>query len=332
MSIDWNAPRYLDLPDLRMAVFEAGAPRDDRPSVVLCHGFPEIAYSWREIVPPLVEAGFHVIAPDQRGYGHTGAAASDKGDAESVALYDMPHLTGDLAAMLDALGVEQAVFAGHDWGGIVIWQLPFYHSARVAGLVGVNTPFIPRLQMKPIDAMRAAMGDDMYIVAFQEFGHAEAQMEADVGHALRCFYRKSGSIDSADKTPPGAEWENFKLLKILAMGEESWPGEVLFPPDVFAHYEAAFTRSGFRAPINWYRNFNRNWELAADFEQKIDVPSLMICAADDRVLPPSMAEGMPKYVGDLETHIIENCGHWTQNEQPEKLAGHMTDWLTRRFT
>ena len=104
--IDWNRPDYLELRDLRMAVFQAGIPRKDRPSVVLCHGFPEIAYSWRLIVPPLVEAGFHVIAPDQRGFGFTGLAKNDARDADSVPLYDMQHLCGDLAAMLDALDIE----------------------------------------------------------------------------------------------------------------------------------------------------------------------------------------------------------------------------------
>ena len=136
MMLDWNSPKYIDLPDLRMAVFEAGTPRDDRPSVVLCHGWPEVAYSWRKVVPQLVQAGWHVLVPEQRGYGFTGKALNDAGDESGVPLYDMEHLTGDMAHLLDACGLEKAVFAGHDWGGIMIWQLPFFQAERIAGLIG----------------------------------------------------------------------------------------------------------------------------------------------------------------------------------------------------
>ena len=329
--IDWDQPKYLDLPDLNMAIFQAGTPRKDRPSVVLCHGFPEIAYSWRLIVPPLVEAGFHVVVPDQRGYGYTGLARSDVRDAASVSLYDMQHLCGDLAAMLDALDIDQAVFAGHDWGGLVTWALPSYHPSRLAGLIGVNTPFIPRLILEPIEAFRQAMGDDFYIVAFQEHGRAEAVFDADIARALRCFYRGSDPEQAEDVPKLGSGWENFAILKILDSDEADWPGQPILHPADFDHYHRAFARSGFRGAINWYRNFTRNWESSADFEQKVDVPCLMVCAENDPFLPPSMAENMPQYIGDLETHLIRDCGHWTQNEKPEELSRLMSAWLGRRF-
>lgn len=330
--IDWHAPDYLDLPDLRMAVFQAGEPTPHRPSVMLCHGFPELAFSWRHIVGPLVEAGFHVIVPEQRGYGFTGRALSDNHDAASAQLYDMPHLCADLAHLLDALDIEQAIYVGHDFGGLVTWQLPFYQPDRLAGLIGVNTPFIPRLSSDPIAAFRGVKGDDFYICAFQEFGMAEAQLDADVAHTLRCFYRKGGFINSEMRNPPNLkEWDNFELLKILKRDESSWPGHMLLNEADFAIYQQGFERSGFGGGINWYRNFTRNWELSADFEQKVSVPSLMICAEHDAALPPSMAEGMAKYVADLETHLIKDCGHWTQSEKPEELAHLMVDWLSRRF-
>ena len=132
--IDWQNPTYFDLPDLRMAVFEAGQKRTDIPSLVLCHGWPELAYSWRKVVPILVEAGLHVIVPEQRGFGMTGKALNDSGDESGVPLYDMTHLTGDLAHLLDAMDIEKAIFTGHDWGGFVIWQMPFFHPTRTAGL------------------------------------------------------------------------------------------------------------------------------------------------------------------------------------------------------
>lgn len=328
--IDWTTPQFLDLPDLRMAVYMAGPEDSAQPPIILCHGFPEIAYSWRAIVGPLAQAGYRVIVPDLRGFGDTGPALSDQGHAEDVALYDMPHLCHDMAHLLDAIGAETAIFAGHDWGGIFMWQLPFYTPSRIAALIGVNTPFIPRLNSDPIEAFRGALGEDFYIVAFQNFGVAESVLEADIPRALRCFYRVPAPADATPVTP-GPEWDNFALLKILGTDETKWPGAPLLQGPDFDHYVAAYERSGFRGGINYYRNFSRNWELSAGFEQKTDVPSLMISAENDPFLTPAMADGMPKYVTDLERHTIPNCGHWTQMERPEALSGHMLDWLARRF-
>mgnify|MGYP000270422921 FL=1 len=181
--LDWHKPKYIDLPDLRMAYWELGTASHDRPSIILCHGFPEMAYSWRSVMPVLAEAGFHVIAADQRGYGFTGPALSDDNTVASVELYDIAHLCGDMANLLDGLGLDKAIFCGHDFGGIMTWQLPFYHPERIAGLIGVNTPYIPRLALDPIVAFRAALGDDMYIVAFQEFGRSETMLDKDISKA-----------------------------------------------------------------------------------------------------------------------------------------------------
>ena len=328
--IDWHNPTYFDLPDLRMAVFEAGERRTDIPSLVLCHGWPELAYSWRKVVPILVEAGLHVIVPEQRGFGMTGKALNDAGDESGVPLYDMTHLTGDLAHLLDAMDIEKAIFTGHDWGGFVIWQMPFFHPTRTAGLIGVNTPYVPRLSDDPIKLFRAAFGDDFYIAAFQDYGRAEAVFDADPAHLLRMMYRKSGGLEETTELPSDS-WERIELLNMLKDPEDKWPGVPLFDDTDFQYYVDGFKRAGFRGGINWYRNFSRNWQNSEGMEQKINHPSLMICAADDRVLPPSMAEGMPSYIDDLETHIIEDCGHWTQNEQPEQLAEHIKDWVLRRF-
>lgn len=326
--IDWHKPLYIDLPDLRMAVFEAGEQTTDRPSLVLCHGWPEVAYSWRTVVPLLVAQGWHVIVPEQRGFGFTGAALSDAGDESGVSLYDITHLTADMAHLLDAYDIEKAIFAGHDWGGIIIWQMPFFQPDRIAGLIGVNTPFMPRLNDDPVKLMRGALGDDFYIAMFQDYGRAEAVFDADPAKLLRLLYRAAGGALGASSMP---EFERVEILNMLEIDEAKWPGVPLLNEKDFAYYVEAFKRGGFRGGINWYRNFTRNWQLTEGVEQKVSHPSLMICAADDRVLPPSMAEGMGKYIDDLETHIIADCGHWTQNEQPDALAKLMLDWLARRF-
>src|ERR1700722_4073278 len=138
---------------IRMGFYEAG-PKADHPPVVLCHGWPEIAFSWRHQIKALAEAGIRVIAPDQRGYGLTSRP-------EPVEAYDMAHLTGDLVGLLDHLKIEKASSCGHDWGGPVVWQMPLRHPDRVAGVTGLNTPFPPRAPADPIAIMRARFGEDM---------------------------------------------------------------------------------------------------------------------------------------------------------------------------
>ncbi|MBV9459679.1 MAG: alpha/beta hydrolase, partial [Bradyrhizobium sp.] len=145
---------------IRMGYYDAG-PKSDTPPMVLCHGWPELAFSWRHQIKALSEAGIRVIAPDQRGYG-----ATDR--PEPVEDYDMEHLTSDLVGLLDHLNIDRAIFVGHDWGGFVVWQMPLRHLSRVAGVVGVNTPHWPRPPIDPIALFRQRFGDHMYIVQFQD--------------------------------------------------------------------------------------------------------------------------------------------------------------------
>ncbi|MAB12816.1 alpha/beta hydrolase [Parvibaculum sp.] len=317
-------PYFIETNGIRMAVHEAG-PKGGIP-VLLVHGWPEIAYSWRHQMKALADAGYRAIAPDMRGYGNTGGPLGQ----DAVPLYDMEHLTGDLTGLLDALGIDKAIMVGHDWGGLVAWQMPLMHPSRVMANIGVNTPFIPRLDTEPIAAMRAAYGEDMYIVFFQQFGEAEKVLGKDTHRSLRFFYRRSGvTMEEYMKLPE--EMRRLTLLTALQAPEDTWTGEALLTTDEFEVYAKAFEKTGWEGGINWYRNFTRNWERSENLIQRVDVPGLMISAADDIALPPAMAEGMEKYVPDLEKHIIPDCGHWTQSEKPEELNRLMLDWLKRRF-
>ena len=314
-------PRMVRTNGIDMAVYEDG-PKDGLP-VVLCHGFPELAYSWRYQLPALAAAGFRVIAPDQRGYGRTSRSA----DVQS---YDMPHLTGDLAGLLDALELKKAIFCGHDWGGLVVWQLPIYHPDRVAGVIGLNTPFLSRPPIDPIMAMRAVFGEDMYIVFFQKPDVADGLLAQDVARSFRFFMRKN-SFTAAEYAKRPSEQRNLALVHALQMNESGWPGEPLMPPDQLQVFIDTFRRTGFTGGINWYRNITRNWELSGTMEQRVRVPGLMIMAEDDVVLSPAMADGMEQFVPDLERVLIKRCGHWTQQEHPEETNRAMIDWLKRRF-
>ncbi len=312
-------PKFAASNGIRMAVYEQGSGYP----IVFCHGWPELAYSWRHQIPALAAAGFRAIAPDQRGYGQTDRP-------ETITDYDIHHLTGDLAGMLDALGIEKAVFCGHDWGGIVVWQMPLLYPDRVAGVIGLNTPFIKRGPVDPVTTFRFAFGEDMYIVWFQQPGIAEAVLDRDPAKVIRLLMRKSGMTPAEYDALP-AEKRRFVMKDMLDNGTQLMPGAELLTETELAFYAENFKRSGFRGGINWYRNFARNWQLMQNVEERITVPCLMIMAENDLVLRPRLADGMESVCPDLEKYMVRNCGHWTQQEHPDEVNRVIIDWMQRHF-
>ncbi|HEY5107344.1 MAG TPA: alpha/beta hydrolase [Caulobacteraceae bacterium] len=315
-----------------MAYYEVG-PRRGTP-VIFCHGFPELAFSWRHQLRAFEAAGRWAIAPDQRGYGLTSRPVA-------VEAYDIELLTGDIVGLIDHLGVEKAILCGHDWGGIVVWQAPLRHPARIAGVIGLNTPFMARAPADPIEIMRRRFGDDMYIVHFQKPGEADAVLAADVAKTMSFFLRRpipgqlpsgglSGGATGDGGRPSGQS--AFALVKMLESYNPAFdPRESFLEPQEMAAFIETFEATGFTGGINWYRNFSRNWRLSEGIPERIEVPSLMIMAELDAVLPPSAADGMEAFVPDLEKTLIENCGHWTQQERPDAINRALLGWLDRRF-
>ncbi|MGB3490299.1 MAG: alpha/beta hydrolase [Xanthobacteraceae bacterium] len=315
---------------IRMGYYEAG-PKSDAPPMVLCHGWPEMAFSWRHQIKALSEAGIRVIAPDQRGYG-----ATDR--PEKVEDYDLDHLTGDLVGLLDHLNIDKAIFVGHDWGGFVVWQMPLRHPSRVAGVVGVNTPHTDRAPADPISLYRKRFGDSMYIVQFQDPGrHPDRIFGSKVAETFDFFMRKP--MPRKDKPPEAATagiGASSKLNMAFPQMVEGYngshdPRQKILSPEEMKVFVDTFTRTGFTGGINWYRNMSRNWERAAALDHTVRVPSLMVMAEDDAVLPPSAADGMEKIIPDLEKYLIRNSGHWTQQEQPEELSNKLIEWRRRKF-
>jgi pimeloyl-ACP methyl ester carboxylesterase len=306
---------------VELAYYEAG-PRQGTP-VVFCHGFPELAFSWRHQVKAFEAAGRWAIFPDQRGYGRSSRPGP-------VTDYDMEHLTGDMVGLLDHLGVEKAIFCGHDWGGIVVWQMPLMHRDRVAGVIGLNTPFMRRSPIDPIAGMRMAFGPDMYIVWFQTPGEADAVLGRDPEKTMRFFMRRAAALQRA--APPAEGESTFAFKALLEAWDPSDQAGQLLSADELAAFVETFKATGFTGGINWYRNFTRNWERSEGQPERINgLPCLMITAELDAVLSPAMAEHMPGVVGDLEMHNILGSGHWTQQEKPEEVNRLILDWLARRF-
>jgi pimeloyl-ACP methyl ester carboxylesterase len=337
--------QYADVNGVRMAYYEVG-PRGVGTPVVFCHGFPEIAYSWRHQLKAMQAAGRWAVAPDQRGYGLTSNPKT--GGPQAVEAYDMEHLSADLIGLLDHLGAQKAIWCGHDWGGAVVWQMPLRYPERTAGVIGLNTPFMPRAPFDPIAIMRARLGDEMYIVHFQKPGEADEILGRDVIKTMNFFMKRPGSM-----ARPGAEGsEAFSGEGSQGFATERKPGD----PSVFplvrmveaydaaadrrppaltdaemAVFVEAFERTGFTGGINWYRNISRNWERSESLPATTDVPSLMVMAEKDAVLPPSAADGMEAYVTDLEKALVTGSGHWTQQEEPEQTNRIILDWLDKRF-
>ena len=299
-----------DLTELTLTVHRSGTG----PAVVLLHGFPEIAYSWRHQIPALAEAGYQVIAPDQRGYGW-----SDQ--PEGIEAYAMTQLVGDVIALLDHDGIEDAVIVGHDWGAIIAPWVGLFRPDRVRAIALMSVPYLPRGERSMIEHLRATDpdGDFAYILAFQEPG-IEEFFEADPIETLRRFHwTLSGSLPEGwtkgDPLPEG-------LPPYLSQGE-------------FENYYRAFTRSGFGNPINYYRNLHQNWEASRPWTgAKLTMPVTFIAGAKDFVAatndgsPAPSVEMMSHFCTDLRgVHLVDGAGHWVQQEAPEQVNALLLDFL-----
>ncbi len=295
---------------IELEVFQAG---QGGVPLVLCHGWPELAWSWRYQIPALVEAGYHCIVPNQRGYG----SSSQPGSVEA---YDIHHLTGDHVGLLDALGIGKAIYIGHDWGAIVVWNHAMMNPDRVRGVANLSVPLYPRGDSDPIAFWEKMLGPDFYIVHFnRQPGVAAAAFDADPERFLRNMYRTKHWLEPGDGEPSGTSIIHYAEMEITR-------GELLMNEDDLRVFVQAFRKSGFTAPCNWYRNFTRNQETTSRLEQKVTCPALMIYGRYDMVPQADMSA----FITDLEIHTLE-CGHWIQQERPDETTELLLDWLERRF-
>lgn len=317
MTTDFPAAELVDTGEIRMAVHETG----DGPPVILIHGFPELAFSWRHQLPALARAGYRAIAPDMRGYGGT-----DK--PRPVAEYTIQKLIGDVTGLMDALQIERALIVGHDWGALVGWQMCLLAPERMAGYVALNIPFFKRPPLNPVTLMRLRFGKRFYIVDFQDSDEADRRFAEDPRRFIDLLMR----VRSVDRRGEEAKRRRRKPLSLLEMLDNEAPdGEPLLTRAELDYYADAFAAGGFTGPINWYRNFRHNWKSTRGITQKIDVATLFIGATDEIVVGRRQIEAMRPHVGDLEIHMIENCGHWSQQEKPAEVNEVMLDWMARRY-
>jgi pimeloyl-ACP methyl ester carboxylesterase len=313
--------RFIQTNRIKMHIAEQG----EGPLVILCHGFPESWYSWRHQLLALSEAGYHVVAPDQRGYGQTDRP-------EPMEAYNILELTADIVGLVDALNQEQAIIVGHDWGAVVAWYCSLLRPDIFTTTVLLSVPYIPRAwaDIRPTDAMKQMVGEkQFYQLYFQEPGLAEAELDEDVRKAITMFlYSASGN------PPPEKRWrylfsKSEKLLDTGALPETlpAW----LTEQDI-DFFTSEFERTGFRGGLNWYRNFDRNWELTTFLSgAKLRQPALFVAGELDPVIAMSRNafDAMEQTVPNLKQKVLlSGAGHWIQQERPTEVNQLLTEFLT----
>jgi len=306
---DFPKPTVISVNEVELEVFEAGQHNVGKP-IVLCHGWPEHAFSWRHQMPALAAAGYHVIVPNQRGYGNSSRPAD-------VTDYDIEHLSGDLVALLDHYGYADATFVGHDWGAMVVWGLTLLHPNRVNKVINLSLPYQERGEKPWIEFLEDMLGSDYYFVHFnRQPGVADTVLEENTYRFLRNLYRKN--------EPPMKPQPGMALINLARA--EAPLGEPLMSDSKLAVFVSAFESSGFTGSINWYRNLDRNWHLLADVNPIIQQPTLMIYGDRDAV-PKS--ENLTEFVPNVEVVNLD-CGHWIQQEKPEETNQAILKWLEQQ--
>lgn len=303
--------RSIAVNDVTLQVTEAGEA--GAPVVVLLHGFPELAHTWRHQIPALAAAGYHVLAPDQRGYG--GSTVPQAVDAYSVV-----ELSADVVGLLDDVGAARAAIVGHDFGAVVSWGAPLLHPDRFAGVVGISVPPVPRPRVPTTQAFRRMFGDSFfYILHFQDVGPADEELDADPAATMR-------KIMAADLTAPSPVPDPTGFLDRIAD-----PGRI--PPwlthDDFDHYVSEFTGTGFSGALNWYRCFDLNWELTAHTPAaSITAPALFIGGASDPTLAYTPRDRVRDIVTGDYRELLLDGGHWLPEERPDDVTAALLAFLS----
>ena len=311
--------RFIETNGIRMHIAEAG----EGPLVLLLHGFPESWYSWRHQLGALAQAGYHVIAPDQRGYGQTDRPAE-------IEKYTQLHLVGDVIGLLDALGEEHAVVVGHDWGGPIAWNAALMRPDRIRGVVGLSVPYMARGPVSFLTAVRSVLGEGFYMVYFQQPGVAETELERDVRTTMRKLLYSASGDAPADREAQSVVSQGGGILD-SALDPQTLP-PWLTEQDI-DYYTSEFERTGFTGGLNWYRTIDKSWELmAAWMGAQVRSPALYIAGERDGIVhfPGSQDRiaNLKAFVPNLrDTLLLPSCGHWTQQECPAEVNAALLEFL-----
>ena len=313
--------RYVQANGIKLHLAEQGAG----PLVILCHGFPESWYSWRNQFAPLANAGFRVAAPDMRGYGKSERP-------HEVASYDIMQLVGDIVGIVQSLGEGRAIIIGHDWGATVAWHAALLRPDLFAAVAGLSVPFRQRGTAPPLRLLRQQGLHTYYWLYYQDVGVADAEYDRDIRESLRrTLFSLSGDAQRKDS--------NIRILKpgkgVLdnTINPEKLPAW-LTEADV-DYMTADMTNGGFRGGLNWYRNIDRNWELLAPWAGAvIQQSALFIAGSEDHIINgptgKTQMEAMKATVPNLQRQLLlEGAGHFVQQERPQVVNEELIQFLRR---
>ncbi len=319
---------FADLNGIRMHYVEAGKG----PLVILLHGFPLLWYSWRKQIAPLVEAGCRVVVPDQRGYGQTGGP-------EDVNSYDVTHLVGDIVGLMDSLGERSAVVVGWDIGTIVASHAALLRPDLIRAVVLVSAPYSLRTPVPPSAIWKATFkGKVFYQQYFQEIGKADREMERDPHRTMRsALYSLSADV------APGEGWRVLFNPGESSLDNVSDPyarkiaNPKQLPPwlseTALDYYVAQYTASGFTRALNWYRNFDRNWELTSFLAgAKVHQPALFVAGSEDTGLQwaKKAIDGLETTMPGLRSKVfIPQAAHMSPEEKPAEFNAALLDFLRK---
>lgn len=318
-AADRPSLRHVQTNGIRMRIAEMGSG----PLVLLLHGWPESWYSWRHQMPALARAGFHVVAPDLRGYGGSDAPAA-------VEDYDVATLTADITGLLDALGEKQATLVGHDWGAGVAWACLLLRPERFGAAAMLSVPYGGSFPVPPSAQLKQVHGDNFfYVLYLQEPGVAEREFDADPRALLSRLYV---SPDAEREAPAVTDPRRVAGGMVARMGAPKRPQAWLTPADL-DYYAAEFRRAGFRGGLNYYRNIDRDGEIFARLPNaQVQQPVLFMGGAQDPLLRGATADQlramMARSVPGLRgVTLYAGAGHWLQQERPEAVNQALIDFL-----
>jgi pimeloyl-ACP methyl ester carboxylesterase len=293
--------------------------RGEGPLVVLCHGWPELSYSWRHQIPALAAAGFHVAAPDMRGFGRTGAPA----DINAYSIFD--HV-GDMVALVAALGEKRAIIVGHDWGAPVAWHAALFRPDVFSAVAGMSVPPPSRGRGRPLDTLRESGITNFYWQYFQTLGVAEREFERDVDVTMRTLLGRGFSDPAASLFIEDGKGFLGDVSALRPLPD--WLSEA-----DLSYFSEAYRKSGFRGGLNWYRNIDRNWDLTAPWQgAQIHQPSLFIAGSNDSVITgligAKRVTEMERVLPNLKQKLIINgAGHWVQQERAAEVNAALIAFL-----